>query len=223
MLENVPSEYVSSESPKDKPHSLAKEPSYIHFKQIVDYSPTVEIKKDAWVVDVRQGNQGKLVKLGRKRGSRGLFGWFDCAGKKKIVAMKFLVAVPATYDFLRSKKDGKWYKLAPSTTGVMAKMFRVLNPKKITKNVPNNQTGSDDDTPGETLNETPHVSRAETRSSAKRRSSAQSGVRVENVDTPGDTPDGSRHPSSGSLAAAPAALPAELPSPATPRTLLVKT
>ena len=53
--------------------------------------------------------------------------------KKKIVAMKFLVAVPATYDFLRSKKDGKCYKLAPSTTGVMAKMFRVLNPKKISK------------------------------------------------------------------------------------------
>ena len=143
-----PSEYVGSESPEEKPHSLAKEPCYVHFKQIVDYTPNVEIKKGAWVVDHRQGNQGTLAKVGRKRGSRGLFGWFDFAGRKKIVALKFLVAVPAAYAFLRSKKDGKWYKLAPSTTGVMAKMFQVLKPVRLAPTTSDGPTACDDNPSG---------------------------------------------------------------------------
>ena len=144
--------------------------------------------------------------------------------KKKIVALKFLVAVPAAYAFLRSKKDGKWYKLAPSTTGVMAKMFQVLKPVRLAPTTSDGPTACDDN-PSGSQSEVPVEKTRLLRSSARSKVPAEKkldtgGVPpVENLDdTPEETPDVSRRPASGSLAA-PAALPADLPSPATSRTL----
>jgi hypothetical protein len=69
--------FTGDASPQNLPHSLAKEPSYVHYKQLKNFKPRVEVKTGAWVVDTRNGEQGKLKKVGRKRGSRGLFGWMD--------------------------------------------------------------------------------------------------------------------------------------------------
>ena len=219
-----PSEYVGPENPKDKPHSLRKDPCYVNYQNLVDYTNTnVELKKGTWVVDTRQGNQGKLLKIGRKRGTRGLFGWFECAGKKKIVALKSLVGVPATYEFLQSKLDGKWYKLAPSTTGVMTKMFQVMNPVQLTPaTASDGPIASDDNGPIASLaSPESRVLRSSAQSEVPAPETVSGGVPL--VENLGETPDVSSPPASAPPATTPAAaVPAELPSPATPGTLFVQ-
>ena len=111
MIAATPNEFLGDTSPENQPHSLCPEPCYIRYKHLKDYTPRYEIKKGAWVVDIRNGDQGKLLKIGRKRRSRGLFGWMEHPARVRIVSLKFLVAMPHTYAFLRSKKTGNIFDL----------------------------------------------------------------------------------------------------------------
>ena len=106
LATSAPTPFLGDVSPQGKPHSLSAEPCYIDYRFLKDYTPRFEVKKGAWVVDVRNGDQGKLKKVGRKRGSRGLYGWMDHPSRVRIVSLKFLVATPHTFAFLRSNKTG---------------------------------------------------------------------------------------------------------------------